>query len=224
MLARLFTRLFYAAVFFALGVWAAPSVGGLGRMIDSGVSVGTQGFDRLWAWAEGTVSGAPSGWSAAPSPAARPVATPAPAPASKPVVAAAPTPSVPSAPAVPAKPAPSASAPAAPSAAAPDVGSDLLAVARAAHARGDVTAAIRAYEDLIARQPKDAAVRGELGNVYWAAGRLQDAARAYHGAATVLIAAGRVADAAPLEAAIRKGDTALADDLARRLAAAGAAK
>jgi hypothetical protein len=225
MLARIFTRLFYAAVFFALGVWAAPSMGGLGRMIDSGVSVGTQGFDRLWAWAEGTVSGAPAGWSAAPSPAARPVVAPAPAPAPapKPVVAAAPP--VP-APAAPAKPAPAATAPApaASPAAAPDVGSDLLSVARAAHARGDVTAAIRAYEDLIARQPKDAAVRGELGNVYWAAGRLQDAARSYHGAATVLIAAGRVADAVPLEQVIRKGDGALADDLARRLAAAGAAK
>jgi hypothetical protein len=216
MLARIFTRLFYAAVFFALGVWAAPSMGGLGRMIDSGVSVGSFGFDRLWAWAESTVSGAPAGWSAAPSPAARPVATPAPAPAPapKPVVAAAPP-----------APAPTvATAPAAPAATAPDVGSDLLAVARAAHARGDVTAAIRAYEDLIARQPKDAAVRGELGNVYWAAGRLQDAARSYHGAALVLIAAGRVADAVPLEAAIRKGDGALADDLARRLAAAGATK
>ncbi|WP_333823443.1 tetratricopeptide repeat protein [Pinisolibacter sp.] len=223
MLARIFTRLFYAAVFFALGVWAAPSMGGLGRMIDSGVSVGTQGFDRLWAWAESTVSGAPAGWSAAPSPAARPVTAPAPvaAPAPKPVVAAAPPAPAASVPAAPAKPAP---APAAPPAAAPDVGSDLLAVARAAHARGDVTAAIRAYEDLIARQPKDAAVRGELGNVYWAAGRLQDAARSYHGAASVLIDAGRIADAVPLEAAIRKGDGALADDLARRLAAAGTKK
>ncbi len=222
MLARIFTRLFYAAVFFALGVWAAPSMGGLGRMIDSGVAVGNLGFDRLWAWAESTVSGAPTGWSAAPSPAARPVVAPAPvaAPAPKPVVAAAPPAPAPVVPA-PVKPAPAASAPAP---AASDVGTDLLAVARAAHARGDVTAAIRAYEDLIARQPKDAAVRGELGNVYWAAGRLQDAARSYHGAATVLIAASRVADAVPLEAAIRKGDGALADDLAKRLAAAGAAK
>jgi hypothetical protein len=87
-----------------------------------------------------------------------------------------------------------------------------------------VTAAIRAYDDLIGRQPNDAAVRGELGNVYWSAGRLQEAARSFHGAALVLLAAGSVEEAAGLEVAVRKGDATLADDLARRLAAAGRAK
>ena len=211
MLARVFTRLFYAVVFFALGVWAAPSIGGFGRSIDMSGLPGTGMFDRLWAWAESTVIDVPAGWSAAPRP------TAAPAPVEKPRVAAAPpvaAPVVPSAPAAPV---------AAPSPAAPITIAepDLLATARAANGRGDLTAAIRAYEDLIARRPNDAALRGELGNVYWGAGRLQDAARAFHAAAKVLIGEGRIETAAALETAVRKGDTALADDLARRLADAG---
>ena len=205
MLARIFTRLFYAAVFFALGVWAAPSIVGVGRTIDSGVTAGSGLFDRLWAWAESTVIDVPAGWSAAPRPAARPAAVPAaapvPAPAAPPPAAVAP-PSPPPAPA----------------------GPDLLAEARAAHARGDMAAAIRGYDDLIARRPTDVALRGELGNVYWSAGRLQEAARAFHGAALVLIADRRIDAAAGLETAVRKGDAALADDLARRLAEAGRQK
>ncbi|MDK9697615.1 MAG: tetratricopeptide repeat protein [Siculibacillus sp.] len=179
-------------------------------MIGSGVDAASRGVDGLWAWAESTVSGAPSGWSAAPAPVAKP------APAAPPVAAtssaAKPAPAPVAAPAPVSAPA---AAPAAP---------DPLALARSAHARGDVTAALRAYEDLIAKRPTDAAVRGELGNVYWAAGRLQDAARSYHGAALVLLAAGRRDEAARIEQAIRKGDAALADDLARRLAEAAGTK
>ncbi len=205
MLARIFTRLFYAAVFFALGVWAAPSIVGVGRPIDSGVTAGSGLFDRLWAWAESTVTDVPAGWSAAPR------SVPAPVPAT------APTP-VPTPAAAPAAPAKVAVAPPAPPPA--PAQPDLLAIARAAHARGDVTAAIRAYDDLVARRPTDVALRGELGNVYWSAGRLQEAARAFHGAALVLIADRRIDEAAGLETAVRKGDGTLADDLARRLAEA----
>jgi hypothetical protein len=207
MLARIFTRLFYAAVFFALGVWAAPSMGRLSDLIDSGIAVGSSGFDRLWSWAESTVTCAP--------PAGRSVLVP------PPPVAAAPTPAPAPAPAAPPKaPAATSASPAAP---APVVTTaDLLDKARGAHARGDVSGAIRLYEDLIARKPDDAALRGELGNVYWSAGRLQDAARAFHGAAVVLIAAGRIDDADNLESAVRKGDAALADDLDRRIADARA--
>ena len=191
MLARIFTRVFYAAIFFALGVWAAPSIGGFGGLIDSSIAAGSRGFDHLWSWAESTISSAP-----APT---APVAVPAvaPTPLSKPAS----TVVVP-----PATPAPS------------------LDVARAAAVRGDVTAAVQAYEALIAERRSDAALRGELGNVYWSAGRLQDAARAYHGAATVALVAGRVDDARRLEPIIRKGDVALADDLVRRLAEASRVK
>jgi len=194
MLARIFTRLFYAAVFFALGVWAAPSIGGFGGLIDSSIAAGSQGFDRLWSWAESTISSAP-----APT---TPVAVPAaaPTPLSKPASTVA-VPSVP-----PAPPPPS------------------LDVARAAAARGDVSAAVQAYEALIAERPSDVALRGELGNVYWSTGRLQDAARAYHAAATALLATGRADDARRLEPIVRKGDVALADDLVRRLAEASRVK
>lgn len=191
MLARIFTRLFYAAIFFALGVWAAPSIGGFGGLIDSSIAAGSQGFDRLWSWAESTIS-------TAPAPTA-PVAVPAaaPTPLSRPASTAV---------APQASPAPS------------------LDVARAAAVRGDVSTAVQAYETLIAERPSDVALRGELGNVYWSAGRLQDAARAYHAAATVLLAAGRADDARRLEPIVRKGDVALADDLVRRLAEASRVK
>jgi len=91
-------------------------------------------------------------------------------------------------------------------------------------ARGDVSGAIRAYDELITKRPDEASLRGELGNVYWSAGRLQDAAKSYHGAPTVLIAARRIDEATRLEPVVRKGDAALADDLARRLAEAARAR
>ncbi len=193
MLARVLTRLFYAAVFFALGVWAAPSIGGLGGMIDSSLAAGSRGFDSLWSWAEGTVSVTPP-----------------------PTKTAATSPTAP-APAATATPAPVKAAAVAPTLAPTD---EPLTVARAANARGDVAGAIRAYDALVAERPNDVVLRGELGNVYWSAGRLQDAAKAYHGAALVLIAARRLDEAARLEGAVRKGDAGLADDIARRLAEA----
>ena len=187
MLARIFTRLFYAAVFFALGVWAAPSIGNFGGLIDSGLS---SGFDRLWSWAESTISTTPAAKTAP--------AAPLPVPAAKPSSAA-----------VPPVPAPAV---------------DSIDAARGAHSRGDIATAVRLYEDLIAKRPDDVGLRGELGNVYWAAGRLQEAAKSYYGAALTLIAARRLDEAKGLEGAVRKGDPALADDLARRLAEAARAK
>jgi tetratricopeptide (TPR) repeat protein len=201
MLARIFTRLFYAAIFFALGVWAGPRIGGLGGLIDDALDAGRSGYEQLWAWAESTISTTPS----------KPTPTPAvetrKAPPSAPV-AAAPV----------AAPAPTATAAPATRPVA------TIEAARAAHSRGDVSTAIRLYDELIAARSDDVALRGELGNVYWAAGRLQEAAKAYNGAALVLLAAHRVEEAGRLEAAVRKGDPALADDLARRITEAGRAK
>ncbi len=197
MLARIFTRLFYAAVFFALGVWAAPAIRGFGGIIDDGLTAGSSAFDGLWSWAESTIASTPQAWN--PTSTTRPAA---PATAASSAPAAAPRAAV---------PAPAAQAPAAPAKV------DPLEGARAAAGRGDVSGAIRAYEDLIAKRPDDTALRGELGNVYWSAGRLQDAAKAYHAAALALLAAGRRDDAARLEVPIRKGDAGLADDLQRRL-------
>lgn len=193
MLARIFTRLFYAAIFFALGAWAGPRLGDLGGLFDDAIDSGRSGYEQLWAWAESTISTAPAKPTPAPavetrkaSPAAPVAAAPAAMPVARPVAT--------------------------------------VEAARAAHSRGDVSTAIRLYDELIAANGDDIGLRGELGNVYWAAGRLQDAAKAYNGAALVLLAARRVDEAGRLEPAVRKGDPALADDLARRISEAGRAK
>jgi tetratricopeptide (TPR) repeat protein len=188
MLARIFTRLFYAVIFFALGVWAGPRLSDVGGLFDDALAVGRGGYEQLWAWAESTISTKP--------------AKPTPAPVVETRKA------TPAAPAVVPAPRPLAT----------------VEAARAAHSRGDVSTAIRLYDELIAADPADAGLRGELGNVYWAAGRLQDAAKAYNGAASALLAARRIDEAGRLEPAVRKGDPALADDLARRIAEAGRAK
>ena len=228
MIARIFTYLFYAVVFFALGVWAAPTVGRVGDLFDDGLSVVSTSADDLWRWAESTIA-TPAAWNAKPTstpaastakpvvataPAAPVPAAPAPAPAAPKAVAAAtapaPAPAAPVTPAAPAKAAAPAPAP---------VASDPVDRARAAWSRGDVSGAIRAYEEAIAARPDDIPLNGELGNVYWTSGRLADAARVYHRAALAMIAAGRGADATQLVDPIRKGDAGLADDLAARLAA-----
>ncbi len=199
MLARVFTRLFYAVIFFGLGVWAAPHLGGASRWIDEGVASARESAVAAWAWAEETFS--PAGF--------KPSSTPPREPAAKSAPAA--PPAAVATPAAPAKPTPSAATTA-------PAKTDALAEARAAYARGDVAGAIRAYEDLLVDRPNDAVAAGELGNVLWANGRRGEAAASYHRAAVALIAAGRRADAEALAAPIRAGDAALADDLAKRLA------
>lgn len=206
MLARIVTRLFYALIFFALGVWAAPSTGGLGKLIGSGVSRVTDGAAGLWAAAERTLAfdtGLPAAWSGAP---VKPAA-PAPTVALAPTVATAPA----------AQPvAPVATKPAA----APTPAPSALDRARASYGRGDIAGAIRAYEEALAKAPDDIAINGELGNVHWANGRHADAAKAYHRAGVAMVAAKRTGEAGGLVEAIRKGDAALADDLAKRIDAA----
>lgn len=204
MLARVFTRLFYAVIFFGLGVWAAPHLGGASRWIDEGVASARESAVAAWAWAEETFS--PAGFKPSSTAPREPAAKPA--PAAPPAAVA--TPAAPAKPA-PAKPTPSAATTA-------PAKTDALAEARAAYARGDVAGAIRAYEDLLVDRPNDVVAAGELGNVLWANGRRGEAAASYHRAAVALIAAGRRADAEALAAPIRAGDAALADDLAKRLA------
>lgn len=207
MLARIFTRLFWAAIFFALGVWAGPRLGGLDHLIDQGIAEAKTQVIALWNWSEENLSpggGTSSKTATAPAPSApvatAPVAVPPPAP--PPVKAAAPT-------AAPPKPTPTAT-PAS------------VTAARAAHARGDVAGAIALYEAVLVERPDDAAAAGELGNVLWSAGRTKEAATAYHRAALALIAAGRGDEAKALIAPIRQGDPSLAGDIEGRLARAGA--
>jgi hypothetical protein len=210
MLARIFTRLFWAAIFFALGVWAGPRLGGLDRLIDRGVAEAKTQAIALWNWGEENLS--PGGGSTVRPAATAPVATaPAAPPAAPPPVAA---PASPPAPASVAAPAPApAPAPAAKTAS--------VTEARAAHARGDVAGAIALYEAVLVERPDDAGAAGELGNVLWSAGRTREAATAYHRAALALIAAGRAGEARALVAPIRQGDPSLGADLDGRLARLG---
>lgn len=213
MLARIFTRLFWAAIFFALGVWAGPRLGGLDRLIDRGIEEAKTQAIALWNWSEENLSpggGTMTKSASAPPPsvpvASAPAAGPPPAPPAKAIAPAAPPP----------KPAPApvaAPAPAAPPAS--------VTAARAAHARGDVAGAVALYEAVLVARPDDAAAAGELGNVLWTAGRIKEAASAYHRAALALIAAGRGSEAKALVAPIRQGDPSLVGDLEGRLARAG---
>lgn len=66
----------------------------------------------------------------------------------------------------------------------------LLDRARRAYWAGDLPAAVAAYEALLDRDPAEADAWGELGNVYYAMGRWQEAGEAYYEAARRLIARG----------------------------------
>ncbi|MCE1237028.1 MAG: tetratricopeptide repeat protein [Hyphomicrobiales bacterium] len=207
MLARLFTRLFWAAVFFALGVWASPRLPGLNGILDRSFAEAKTRAVALWEWSEDNLTPGGRLRVAAPAPSASsapPPSPPAPVRVEKPVAAA------PVAPPPPTTPKPTAAAETA-----------SVEAARAAAARGDVAGAVRVYEAVLVDRPNDAAAAGELGNVLWSNGRTKDAAAAYHRAALALIAGGRAAEARALVDPVRRGDPSLADDLERRLARAG---
>lgn len=218
MLARIFTRLFYAVIFFALGVWAAPSLGPVSSTLSSGIDKGVvwtvATAQAVWDWADirigADVRETPRPVPAQPAPAAK-VAAPAPAPVQPAAPAKVATPAP--APAPTAAPAPAAKPAAAPMASA----AEAVERARAAWGRGDTAGAIRAYEEAAASRMDDIALNGELGNAYWSLGRQAEAAKAYHRAAVAMIATGRAEEAGRLVDPIRKGDAALADDLTRRL-------
>lgn len=97
-------------------------------------------------------------------------------------------------------------------------GENELDSARAAFARGDLTAAIAAYSLVLKANPNDIDAQGELGNVYFNAGRLKDAASTFHAAALLMVTVGDPGRARLLEPAIRTGDPALADGLLALLA------
>ncbi len=80
------------------------------------------------------------------------------------------------------------------------VGQSLLVNARAAFARKDIVGAINAYRDYIDRNPGDVDARGELGNVYFANGRLRDAAHIYDEAANMKLDGGDAEGARPSRA------------------------
>ena len=197
MFARIFTRLFYAVIFFALGVWAAPKLGPVATGLDKGVAWTTETAVGAWTWVEqmfdATITDAP-----------KPAVAQAPAKVPEAKSAAGVKPAVPAATATADKVAVSSA--------------DLVARARAAWGRGDTAGALRAYREALDAAADPIAVNGELGNAYWSLGRKAEAAKSYHSAALALIAADRKAEAGRLVEAIREGDATLAGDLSSRLA------
>ena len=92
-----------------------------------------------------------------------------------------------------------------------------IGAARDLFAKGNVSEAIAAYQAVLKASPDDADAWGELGNVYYSAGRLPDASRAYFEAATRLLDKGDAARAQALLPAVKANAPALADELERRL-------
>ncbi len=164
MLGRIFIWLFYALIFFLIGVWSCNYTSGVRDLMRQGLQSTLRGVHGAQNWALGTVTpkpGAPS-W---PSP-------------------------------------------------------GLVDSARAAFSRGDVSQAVTIYQEHLKANPDDVDGHGELGNVLFSSGRLQEAAQSYFDAASRMAAKGDVARARSLMPAIRRGSASLAEDLEKALAGA----
>jgi tetratricopeptide (TPR) repeat protein len=96
---------------------------------------------------------------------------------------------------------------------------ELLNSAREAYARGDVEASIKAYLDFVKKNPDNVDGNGELGNVYYMSGRLQEAAQSYFEAAKRLVEEGQAERAQALLPSIAQGNPALANELQQLMAA-----
>lgn len=186
MFSRLVIALFYAAVFFALGAWSGGRLAPVGHLI-------ADGADRGLAWMRSEMPGHKSACPPADEPPAA-VAADAPAEAVPEAVLEVAPKAVPD--------------PAAPPADRTDLGA-----ARGAFAAGDIAGAVAAYQAAIAADPQDAEALGELGNVYYSSGQIENAARAYHSAALALAAQGRIGAARALVPTIRRYAPGLAASL-----------
>jgi tetratricopeptide (TPR) repeat protein len=96
-----------------------------------------------------------------------------------------------------------------------------LGQAREAYARGDIEGAVRAYGDIVKKNPGNVDAQGELGNVYYMTGRLREAADAFAAAAKLLIDQQQADRAQSLLPAIGQGNPALASEIVQRLMQAG---
>jgi thioredoxin-like negative regulator of GroEL len=170
MFGRIITWIFYAAVFFLLGVWAGPDCCALSGLPDRLTTFGTQG----WQWLSHIGNAERVDVTAVP---------------------------------------PSAEMSA-------ETYDRLLAEARSTYLKGDVSGAISRYRTLTSAKPDRMEARGELGNIYYETGQLREAAQIYFDLASRQIDLGDAATARQLEPAIRRGNTALADELIHRMGSA----
>lgn len=94
---------------------------------------------------------------------------------------------------------------------------EILNAGRRAFSAGDFPWAIYYYNAYLGTQKRDANAWGELGNVFFSMGNMEDSARAYFTAANLLIDQGRTAQAIQLVPAIEAGNPGLAEALHTRL-------
>jgi thioredoxin-like negative regulator of GroEL len=94
---------------------------------------------------------------------------------------------------------------------------DSLAQARSAYANGDIDSAENAYKSYMRRDTDNADVHGELGNMYYASGKLSEAGQSYYDAANRLIAQNRFDQAKTLLPLINQTNPDLATELASRI-------
>jgi len=92
-----------------------------------------------------------------------------------------------------------------------------IAKAREAFARGDVNSAVALYNECIKSNADDADARGELGNVYYTTGRLQEAAQAYFDTAKLLLAKNEFDRVEALIPVIDQINPMMGDDLMQQL-------
>jgi tetratricopeptide (TPR) repeat protein len=94
---------------------------------------------------------------------------------------------------------------------------EVLNQAREAYSRGDAEAAIRSYTEFLAKNPDSIDGHGELGNVYYMSGRLQEAAQSFFEAGKRMIDQNQAERAQALLPSIGQGNPALAGELQQKL-------
>ncbi|MDR3395783.1 MAG: tetratricopeptide repeat protein [Parasulfuritortus sp.] len=97
---------------------------------------------------------------------------------------------------------------------------DQLNLARDSYAKGDVDASVAAYREYIKKNPSNADAHGELGNVYYTAGNLPEAAQSYYDAANLLIDQKQLDRVNDLMPVIGQINPSLANDLGSKMAQA----
>jgi tetratricopeptide (TPR) repeat protein len=90
---------------------------------------------------------------------------------------------------------------------------ELWMQARRSFYRRDFSTSIKSYEQLISKTTDNFDAHGELGNVYFNQGKMQEAASSYFNAAEVLVRLGQVDRASSLLGMLRQMDTEKAEEL-----------
>lgn len=93
--------------------------------------------------------------------------------------------------------------------------------ARESYAQGNMNASVSAYQAYITKNPVNVDAIGELGNVYYSAGQMSEAAQAYYDAANLLIKQKQLERANELIPIVAQINPGLANTLTTNMAQAG---